>query len=48
MITDTAFLRNPHYHRRSDEATTLDFTFMGQVVTAVTAAVEKLGQQPGE
>jgi Zn-dependent M28 family amino/carboxypeptidase len=42
MITDTAFLRNPHYHRRSDTADTLDFTFMAHVVDAVTATVIRL------
>ncbi|MSR05905.1 MAG: M28 family peptidase [Gemmatimonadetes bacterium] len=39
MITDTAFLRNPHYHRRTDSAATLDFNFMADVVTAVAATV---------
>lgn len=43
MITDTAFLRNPHYHRRSDTSATLDFGFMGQVVTAVAETVRVLG-----
>ena len=48
MITDTAFLRNPHYHRRSDAATTLDFTFMADVVTAVAATVIAIaGRQTG-
>lgn len=32
MITDTAFYRNPHYHRRSDTMDTLDFPFMAQLV----------------
>ena len=37
MITDTAFLRNPHYHLESDSADTLDYGFMGQVTRAVLA-----------
>jgi len=40
MLTDTAFLRNPHYHRPSDRIETLDFEFMARVGRAVVAAVE--------
>lgn len=39
MITDTAYLRNPHYHEVSDLPDTLDYGAMGQVVTGVAAAV---------
>ncbi|MBI4499807.1 MAG: M28 family peptidase [Gemmatimonadetes bacterium] len=42
MITDTAFLRNPHYHRRSDSAHTLDYEFMSRVVDAVVETVRRL------
>ena len=43
MITDTAFLRNPHYHRATDTPETLlDFGFMGRVVTTVARAVMEL------
>lgn len=42
MITDTAFLRNPHYHRASDRADTLDYAFMARVVDAAVATVEGL------
>ncbi len=42
MITDTAFLRNPHYHRPSDRAETLDYRFMARVVDATVATVERL------
>jgi hypothetical protein len=45
MITDTAFLRNPHYHRRSDTAVTLDFSFMADVVTAVAYTAAQLAQR---
>jgi Zn-dependent M28 family amino/carboxypeptidase len=37
MITDTAFLRNPNYHERSDTPDTLDYTRMAKVVRAVQA-----------
>ena len=39
MLTDTAFLRNPHYHQPSDRLETLDFGFMARVTDAVVAAV---------
>jgi hypothetical protein len=35
MITDTAFLRNPHYHTSGDTAATLDYTRMARVVDGV-------------
>lgn len=31
MVTDTSFLRNPHYHKSSDRLDTLDLPFMTQV-----------------
>lgn len=31
-VTDTAFLRNPNYHRRTDTIETLDFARMAGVV----------------
>jgi Zn-dependent M28 family amino/carboxypeptidase len=34
MLTDTADLRNPHYHRASDTSRTLDYEFMAAVVSA--------------
>lgn len=42
MITDTAFLRNPHYHRGSDTADTLDYGFMAQAAQAVLATLVEL------
>ena len=42
MLTDTAFLRNPHYHRRSDRSATLDYEFMALVTEATAAAVLRL------
>jgi hypothetical protein len=42
MLTDTAFLRNPHYHRRSDTSATLDYAFMALVTEATAGAVCRL------
>jgi len=42
MITDTSFLRNPHYHLPTDRLETLDFAFMAQVTEAVVATVRDL------
>jgi len=42
LLTDTANLRNPHYHRGSDRAETLDFGFAALVADAVTACVRAL------
>ncbi|HKW41639.1 MAG TPA: M28 family peptidase [Gemmatimonadales bacterium] len=42
MVTDTAFLRNPHYHRASDTAATLDYEFMTLVTEATAGAVARL------
>lgn len=44
MLTDTAFLRNPHYHRAGDLADTLDFGFAARAVdAAVATAVRRAG-----
>ncbi len=42
MLTDTAFLRNPHYHRDSDTRATLDYDFMALVTRATAGAVARL------
>jgi aminopeptidase YwaD len=42
MVTDTANLRNPHYHRWSDTPETLDYGFMSRVVAVVAGAVAGL------
>jgi Zn-dependent M28 family amino/carboxypeptidase len=39
MITDTAFLRNPHYHSSTDKADTLNYPFLAGVIDAVYGAV---------
>lgn len=37
MLTDSAFFRNPHYHRSSDTMGTLDFDFMARLVQSLAA-----------
>lgn len=45
MITDTAFLRNPHYHNESDTPDTLNYPFLAAVVSAIHATVQSLDNQ---
>jgi Zn-dependent M28 family amino/carboxypeptidase len=45
MLTDTAFLRNPNYHRSTDGVETLDFRFMAEVADAVATAVAQLAKR---
>ncbi len=48
MITDTAFFRNPNYHRPSDTIDTLDFGFMARLVDSLRLAFETLAAaEPG-
>lgn len=42
MLTDTAFLRNPHYHGPGDRPETLDYGFMALVAEATAAAVRSM------
>jgi hypothetical protein len=42
LLTDTANLRNPHYHGRGDRLDTLDLDFAAQVIDAVAACVRAL------
>ncbi|MFQ5846173.1 MAG: M28 family peptidase [Candidatus Methylomirabilales bacterium] len=44
MLTDTAFLRNPHYHRPTDTPETLDYPFMARVARTLIATVAQLAQ----
>lgn len=39
MVTDTAFLRNPHYHQATDTYDTLNYDFLAGVVACVYGAV---------
>jgi Zn-dependent M28 family amino/carboxypeptidase len=40
MVTDTAFYRNPHYHRGTDTAERLDYVRMSKVVQGVFALTQ--------
>jgi len=42
MVTDTAFMRNPHYHQASDTADTLDFERFAKVTEGLVGAVKRL------
>ncbi|YAF96961.1 MAG: M28 family peptidase [Nodularia sp. CChRGM 3473] len=42
MVTDTAFLRNPHYHKSSDAIATLDLDFLTGVCKGLELAIRKL------
>jgi len=44
MITDTSFLRNPHYHQPSDTPQTLDYAFLAKVTAGVCEAVGSILQ----
>ena len=41
MVTDTAFYRNPHYHRPGDRPGTLDYERMARVVAGLRGSVER-------
>lgn len=42
MLTDTSFLRNPHYHMATDTPETLDYPRMTEVTLGVASAVRLL------
>ncbi|MGF1536652.1 MAG: M28 family peptidase [Elainellaceae cyanobacterium] len=42
MVTDTSFLRNPHYHQRSDRIETLDLPFLTQVYIGLARSLRLL------
>jgi len=42
MITDTAFFRNPNYHKASDTCETLDYERMAEVVIGLRGAIANL------
>jgi Zn-dependent M28 family amino/carboxypeptidase len=44
MVTDTAFYRNPNYHRMSDTPDTLDYVRMAEVVEGLKAAIETVAK----
>ncbi len=45
MLTDTSFLRNPHYHLASDTPETLDYERMAAVTQGVAGAIRHLGRR---
>ena len=45
MITDTSFLRNPHYHQPSDTVDTLDFEFLTKVTQGSLEATRQILNQ---
>ena len=47
MLTDTSFLRNPHYHRATDRVQTLDPGFMVKVAAAVLRTVRRVAAEVG-
>ncbi len=42
MVTDTSFMRNPHYHQMSDAIDTLDLPFLAAVVDGLDDALSTL------
>ena len=44
QITDTANVRNPHYHRTSDTPDTVDYDRLADVIAATALTVECLTQ----
>jgi Zn-dependent M28 family amino/carboxypeptidase len=47
MITDTAYYRNPHYHRVTDSIETLDFDFMARLVESLVRFFAGHGREEG-
>lgn len=44
MVSDTSFMRNPHYHQRSDTLETLDFRRMTQATLGVAGSISRLAR----
>jgi Zn-dependent M28 family amino/carboxypeptidase len=44
MVTDTSYLRNPHYHEPTDTPDTLNYECMAQVALGVCGAVARIGR----
>ena len=42
MVTDTSFMRNPHYHKMSDTIDTLDLPFLAAVVEGLDCSLSDL------
>lgn len=44
MITDTAYFRNPNYHKQTDTYDTLDYKSMAEVVKGISASLTALAK----
>ena len=42
MVTDTAFFRNPNYHKTSDTMDTLNIAKMEYVVDLIVSGIKKI------
>jgi hypothetical protein len=42
MVTDTSFMRNPHYHKMTDTVETLDLEFFANVINGLDNAFSAL------
>ena len=42
MVTDTSFMRNPHYHQMSDTIDSLDLEFFSRVIDGLDEALRAL------
>jgi len=45
MLTDTAFLRNPHYHQPTDTLDTLDLAFLEWICQGLVNTIANLAPQ---
>jgi Zn-dependent M28 family amino/carboxypeptidase len=45
MITDTAYMRNPHYHKSTDLTETLNYEKMSLVIHGLRGAILQLDQE---
>ncbi len=48
LVTDTAFLRNPHYHQPTDTPDTLDYDFLRRSTRSVADAVLRFARAASE
>lgn len=44
LVTDTAFLRNPHYHKPTDTPSTLDYEFLCRSAELVSKAISRVSR----
>jgi Zn-dependent M28 family amino/carboxypeptidase len=44
MLTDTSFLRNPHYHRDTDTPDTLDYARMARATVGIAGGIARLAK----